>query len=178
MRPESDGGLSQHPVDRLVRDFIQTGRVAIPDEVEEIIGRIATVQFKPAMVTVPMKHRGLSYQGQTLGPRMDALRCHLAQRVVVDAQWAMATTTAEYLADLRRAIRGPATQLAVYTRRGGHIATTLSPTNIVLSPARRGPGSLPELLVIYSADRGIILSGYQIFGLTTAGIPWGARWLK
>jgi hypothetical protein len=32
-------------------------------------------------------------------------------------------------------------------------------------------------LAVYSADRGIILSGYQISGLETAGIPESVQWL-
>ncbi len=37
---------------------------------------------------------------------------------------------------------------------------------------------LPELLVIYSADRGILVTGYQCSSLATAAIPKEALWLK
>jgi hypothetical protein len=47
---------------------------------------------------------------------------HLAKRVVLDHQWAFGTTAAQYLADLTAAVRDPRAQLAVYQRRGGHIA--------------------------------------------------------
>ncbi len=36
---------------------------------------------------------------------------------------------------------------------------------------RRTPDSLPMVLVVYSADRGIILSGYQVSSLDRTGIP-------
>jgi len=35
-----------------------------------------------------------------------------------------------------------------------------------------------QLLVIYSADRGIIVTGYQFSELPETGIPSEARWLK
>jgi hypothetical protein len=34
------------------------------------------------------------------------------------------------------------------------------------------------LLVVYSGDRGIILTGYQIAGIQAVAIPEDARWLR
>ncbi len=38
--------------------------------------------------------------------------------------------------------------------------------------------SLPEILVVYSADRGMIITGYQLSSLSQTGIPAEARWLR
>ncbi|MBI4492754.1 MAG: hypothetical protein HY690_08195 [Chloroflexi bacterium] len=143
--------LSPHPVDRLIRDLLQTGRGSTQTEVEQIIQRLVTAPFPTSQP-------------------------HLVKRLH-EEQW-LATTEAEYIEDLRRAIRHPTARLAIYVRRGGHIAVTLTATDEVVPPSRRGARALPELLVVYSADRGIIISGYQISSLATTGVPKNARWLR
>ena len=168
---------SQHPVDQLIRGLIHTGRQATPEEIDRIIDRMATVPFNPGTYQVPLRDRGLAYRGRTLGARVDALTYHLAKRVS-DRQWAENTTPAQYIQDLRRAVRAPDARLAVYLRRGGPIAATLTPTSTAVPTAGRTLASLPEMLVIYSADRGIILSGYQASRLEATGVPQEARWLK
>jgi hypothetical protein len=169
---------SLHPVDQLIRELIQSGRLANEQEVQRILDRLAAVPFDTSLRSVRLRHRGLSYQGTTLGARAPSLDYHLVQRVLVDQQWAAGTTAAEYVADLRKAIRHPASELTVYERRGGHVAVVLAPTEAVLAPAARGRLWLPELLVTYSADRGIIVTGYQVSSRAAASIPPGARWLK
>ncbi len=170
--------LSRHPVDRLIRELIGTRRAAADDEIEQIVERMATAPFHPAVLPVPMHLRGLAFQGRTIREREDALTCHLIKRVVADRQWTEDTSTADYLADLRRAVRAPAARLALYARRGGHIAVTLTPTADAVPNARRAASSLPELLVVYSADRGMIITGYQVSSLSQTGIPTEARWLR
>lgn len=149
------GGISQHPVDRLIRELIRTGRPATPEEVERIIERMATVPFNPRQRRVRGEERGASYQGYTLGAREEALRYHLIKRIVIEKQWAEGTTEEQYLTDLRRAVSSSAARLVVFERRGGFL-----------------------MLVIYAADRGIIVSGYQFSSLETVRIPEEARWLR
>lgn len=173
-----DGRVSRHPVDALIREIIHTRRPATDDEIARIIDRMATAPFDRRLVPVPMKRRGVDYRGQTLTAREDSLTYHLVKRVVDERQWADGTTAVEYVADLRRAIRHPSSRLTVYERRGGHIAATLTPTHAALPVARRASASLAQLLVAYSADRGIILSGYQVSGLSQTGIPEESIWLK
>ena len=84
----------------------------------------------------------------------------------------------QYLADLRRAVREPGTRLAIYARRGGAVAATVTPLDRVLPPERRGRKPQPNVLVIYSADRGMIVSGYHFSTLDATGVPREARWLK
>jgi hypothetical protein len=170
--------FSQHPADRLVRHLVLAGGQATPGEIAQIVERMATAPFNPSAVHVAVKHRGLACLGRVLGAREDALTYHLVQRVVVERQWAAGTTASQYLADLRRAIRGPQARVAVYARRGGVIAAILAETTGVVPVGRRTPDSLPQLLVVYAADGGIILSGYQISGLEATGVPKEARWLR
>ncbi len=170
--------LSRHPADRLIRELIGTRREATDDEIAQIVERMATAPFHPAVLPVPMHLRGLAFQGRAILDREDALTCHLIKRVVADRQWTEDTSAADYLADLRRAVRAPAARPALYTRRGGRIAVTLTPTADAVPNDRRAASSLPEILVVYSADRGMIITGYQVSSLSQTGIPAEARWLQ
>jgi hypothetical protein len=169
---------SQHPTDLLIRELIASGRAATEAEIAAIVDRTARAPFDPRVVPVAAELRGLTYLGQALGPRDSALNTHLVKRVVAEVQWAYGTTAAQYLADIRRAVRSSGIRLALYERRGGPIAAVLTPTELVLSPAERGPSALPLFLVVYSADRGIIVSGYQVSSVLRTGIPQEARWLS
>lgn len=168
----------QHPIDRLIQELIVTGREATEREIERIVERMATASFEATERSVPVDDRGARYQGRTLGARSDPLTYHLIKRVAIDKQWADGTTAEQYVADLRRAVRDPAARLAVYQRRGGLIAASVTPAARVLPPERQGTRPQPELLVIYSAERGIIISGYQFPRLENTGVPEEARWLR
>jgi hypothetical protein len=169
-------GLSQHPADQLIRELLATGREATTAEIDQIAERLGTAPFDGRVVPVSLRHRGLAYQGRTLGGREATLWLHLTLRVVYDEQWAPGTTVAEYLSALREAIRAPSARLVIYTRRGGRIASILTPNAI---PAHR-LGAKPEtwVCVVYAVDRGTILSGYQASSPRAVSIPGDARWLK
>ena len=139
---------------------------------------MATAPFNPALVPVKPRHRGLAYQGRTLGGRADSLTYHLVQRVVADGQWRAGTTAEQFVADLHAAVRVPGSQLAVFERRGGGIAATIAPINGITPPLRTGGGALPHLILVYAADRGCIITGYQFSKLDQIGIPERAQWLK
>ncbi len=167
--------FSPHPADRLIRELIQTRRVATDTEIQQIIERIATPPFEPRDRSVPCELRGMTYQGRQLGVRGPSLLVHLAERVLLNQQWADGTTEDEYRDDLRRAVRDQSAHLPVYERRGGHMAGILIPNGIPQD--HRGSHALPWLYVVYAADRGIIVSGYQASSRQEINIPEGAQWL-
>ncbi len=169
---------SRHPVDLLICELIAGQRQAKPDDIAHIIERIATAPFEPRARRVPLRERGIAYAGRALGAREASLFYHLVKRVRIERQWAVGTSMEEYLADLRAAVRHPLARLALYRERGGHLAATSTPTVEVVPAARRGARPRDWLLVIYSADRGIMISGYQYSSLSTARIPGEAQWLK
>jgi len=105
--------VSQDPVDRLILQLVQAHRQATLGEVEQIIDRMVSVPFHPAIVSVKMRDRGLASQGQTLGARVSSLTYHLIQRVVVDPRWAPGTTAAQFVADLRAAAPVPQSRLGL-----------------------------------------------------------------
>jgi hypothetical protein len=171
-------GISQHPADRLIRALIATGRLATPGEITQIVARMAAAPFDPRLRPVPAKLRGATYQARTLGAREPAVLRHLVQRVVEDRQWVDGTDEAEYAADLQQAVRDSTARLVVYIRHGGPMAGALSRTARVLPASRLGPDALPWLFVAYSADRGMIVSGYQASGVHTLSLPEDIRWLR
>lgn len=177
-RDGGEGRFSQHPTDRLIRELIRTGRGAAPDEIARIVERMATAPFDTRVIPVPIKFRGLTYRGRTLGARETSLVYHLIKRVVDEHQWVAGTAEADYVADLRQAVRVAQARLGVYERRGGSIAVALAPTAVAVPATRRTSESLPDTLVVYSADRGIMLSGYQVSGLAETGVPEDVLWLK
>jgi hypothetical protein len=173
---EADLRLSLHPVDVLIRDLIRTPRPVSSDEVARIIERMATAPFNQRLISVPSKFRGLTYQGRMLGNHEDVWFLHLVQRVVAENQWADGTDAQTYLDDLRNAILHPTARLCVYRRRGGNLAATLTLNPVPIH--HRGAGALRFVFVVYSADRGRIVSGYQVSGLETISISEDGQWLK
>jgi hypothetical protein len=170
--------LSQHPVDIKIRELIAARRLADPGEIERIVERMATAPFNPGQVVVPLPYRGLTHLGRSLGSHAPADFFHLVERVAVDAQWAAGTTLEDYLADLRRAVQWPKARLALYRRRGGAIVAAVSSTSDIVPISRQGLGSQPWLIVLYSAERGILISGYQFSSFARVSIPGDAQWLR
>ena len=168
---------SLHPIDVLIRELVNRVRAPAADDEATIPAHIALAPFDPRSdVTVPMKDRGLTYAGRSIGARASALVLHLAQRISGDAEWSETTGAEEYLADLRAAIRHPDARFGLYQRLGGFIVAVVAPNDI--SPERLGPGAKPWLCVVYSADRGTIITGYQVEAIPPTGIPEDALWLR
>lgn len=100
---------------------------------------MASAPFDPQIVPAPRDQQGVTYLGRTLGMRDDALFVHLVKRVVDEQQWAVGTTAAQYVDDLRRAIQRPDARVIVYPRRGGPVAATISQTSASLAIGGRVP---------------------------------------
>ncbi len=172
---ERPGAPSRHPVDQLIRELIDSRRAATPDEVARIVERMAVAPFDPEIVPVRLKDRGIVYQQRALTNRASSLFYHLVKRVIVEQQWSEGTTESDYLHDIRDAIRNQPARLVVYRRHGGAVAAVCAPNTVVA--LRRGPEEHPWIFVIYSADRGVIVSGYQVSSLNTVSIPEDRQWL-
>ncbi len=171
-------GFSRHPTDRLIRELIRARRAAIVAEVALIIDRMATAPFDPRLRKVRVKERGIPYRGRRVAAHEDSLFHHLVKRVLIEQQWADGTTEDQYLVDLRRAVRSAVARLVVYNDRDGPLAATISPTAAVVPTERQGVNPLPNLLVVYSADRGVLITGYQFSSLAHVRLPEEVVWLK
>lgn len=169
--------LSELPTDRLIRELILTRRSVEAEEIERILDRIATAPFDPGIVRVPVAERGIRYGNRQLLARDDSLFAHLVRRVGLDPEWAVGTTAEQYVQDLHRAARSSGARLTVYARRGGSMVGILAPTILAVPAARRGPATRSTLLVVFSADRGTLVSGYQTPSHHDPAIPGDALWL-
>jgi len=58
------------------------------------------------------------------------------------------------------------------------MVVALATTEEIVPEQRRGARWQPVFVVAFSADRGIIVSGYQASGLDKVAIPGDAQWLK
>ena len=141
--------VSPHPVDRLIVRLIREEIEASPEDVQQIVDRMASAPFNQRPVRVPAPDRGLVYGDIVIGRMADPLELHLAKRVVEEEQWTHGTTAHEYLNDLRVAVEYPGAHLVVYERSGDMIAATISPTIEIVAPARRGKEWLHNLFVVY-----------------------------
>jgi hypothetical protein len=63
-------------------------------------------------------------------------------------------------------------------RQGGFIAISIAATDDIAPRERLGVAREPMLVVVYSAERGIIISGYQASSPSKVSIPGDALWLK
>jgi hypothetical protein len=168
----------EHAADRLIRELIASGRGASPDEIAQIVERMATAPFNPDIIRVPVKDRGSLYEGHALTAREQSITYHLTKRVMIERQWAPGTSAADYLTHQRSAVRYEHARLAVYERGGEPTAVTVTPTAAVLISDRLGARPLPNLLVVYSALRSIIRTGYQFSQLDQTTVPPEALWLS
>ena len=161
----------------LIRDLVRTERPASPEEVSRIRDLMATAPFNPNIMPVPREEQGVAYLGVTLGSRIASLTYHLVKRVVLEGQWTVGTTQAEYLADLRSAVKAPSSHLGVYARRGGLVAATVTPSADAVPSHRLGLEAKPMLLVVYSADHDVIVTAYQFSSFSTISLPPEVLWL-
>lgn len=166
---------SNHPTDRMIRDIVVSRRQAAPAEIQDIVTRMATAPFGSATVKVPQRMHGRVIEGKVLGRRVSSLTYHVAKRVD-DGQWEAGLTAAHYMRDIRQAVRHSAAGLAVYRRRGGTIALSMSPNTI--EDNRLGMKPQPYVVVVYSADRGILVTAYQASSLAKISMGVDVRWLR
>lgn len=165
------------PVDDLIRAVIKSRRRVTSAEIEQIVEQIARAAFETKIVRVPIQYR-VAFQGHTLSSREPSLRLHLVKRTLGERQWHESTTPDDYLADLRRAARSPDARVLAYTRWDEHYAATITSTERIVPRERLGPESCLNLLVIYSADRGMIRTGYMFTDLPNLDLPEDALWLR
>ena len=85
------------------------------------------------------------------------------------------TTIEEYVADLHTAIEQVESKLAIYRMEDGrYVLGVLAPNTI--SRNRLGRGRKAFLWVVYNADYGTIITGFQTKGSVV--VPEGAVWIR
>ncbi|MGH2610181.1 MAG: hypothetical protein ACRDHF_13960 [Tepidiformaceae bacterium] len=71
-----------------------------------------------------------------------------------------------------------ASRVALYLRRGGIMAATVTETDRAVPRFRAGRVKRPLLLVVYSADRDTLITGYQFSSMGTISVPEDAIWVE
>jgi hypothetical protein len=163
---------------RLMRQAIAGDPTPSVDEIQQIVDQIVGAPFDPRMVRPAPSMRHLTFGSYSFTAEVPSLIYHLAKRIVIDEQWAPDTTPEQYLEDLRQAVQHPTARLVVFARRGGDLAATVAPVDAVVPLQRRGVRALQHLIVVYSVDRRMIVTGYHFSDESTVSIPREARWLK
>lgn len=172
----SDGGETSHP-DDLIRELIaDPERLATAEEVAKILEHIARAPFNTRMIGVSAELVGLEFLGEELRAQEDSLTAHLAARVLRDKQWREGSTKEDFLSDVRRAVLHPNAALAVYETRRTNFAGIVAPNTVPVD--RHGSDVGDYIVVLYSADRGRIITAYQAEDENNTRIPERARWIR
>jgi len=101
--------------------------------------------------------------GYPVPDRGNDLIFHWAKHVLGDQQWTSDTTPEEYWQYGQAAIRHEESQLVVLNAASGHdVAIVIAKTANVVPERRLGPRAGDEVLVIYSATTGRILSVHMV----------------
>jgi hypothetical protein len=172
---EFDEESRQQSVENLIRALVRRERAPIKSDIERIRVRLGIAPFNEQSIRVPIGQRGLTYLGRTVQARDESAFVHLVRRVVLDRQWANGTSIDEYVADLRQLVALSDTMFVIYDRGQGPIVGAFGPNRIPV--ARRGDMYQPYLYVVYSADRGSIITGYQVSGLNVIDVSDDPLWL-
>lgn len=165
-----------YSADERIKAIADGQRKPTADDKLAILNEISQARFYGGDARIPAHLLGLSFEGRPLGDREPSSRAHLARRVLDDEQWPAVTTEQQYLEDLRAALRHPDAQVIVYKRRGGYVASVLSPNEI--PEGRLGKRPEDNVFVVYVADRSCIITGYQTACEQNLSIPEGALWLR
>ncbi len=176
MSDEEDRGTGGHP-DALIRELIAfPGRIATAEKVGQILDHTAQAPFNTRITDVPAELVGLEFLGEELRTREDSLMAHMAARVLRDKQWREGSMKEDFLSDVKRAVLHPDVALAVYETRRTNFAGAVAPNTVPLG--RRGSDSGDYIVVLYSADRGRIITAYQAEDAYSTRIPERARWIR
>jgi hypothetical protein len=150
-------------IDALIVELIEAGRQATEDELSQIVAHVAQAPFASRPVRPPSwLLEALARLGITMPARMPASEAHLLKRIYYDQQWPVGTTTDQFVADLRLAIRHPDARVWTYEYFGEPCVGLLAPSHI-----RDTPGAKSYIFVVYSARYRTLTTGYQASGPET-----------
>ncbi len=172
-----DNNLSN--ADRLILEAATASRHPSPDELQEIIAKVAGSRFNPAFrERVGGRIAGLSWQGRTLrgGDTLPPVEVHYLRHVIARREWPEGATLDEYIESIQEAILSP----------NVHIFTSLYGSEwqlgiIVPSDKWRGPHGGDWIVMEYRLSRRHPVTAYQKNGaldeVVTTPHRSNLRWL-
>lgn len=143
--------------DTLILGIIDAGRQASPTEVQTIINHVMMAPFASYQSRVPLRIRqGLGSIGIACPPLMPNVEWHLLERIYLDRQWPLETTSARYVDDLHQTVAHPNVEVWTYRYFNRPYVGFLSPSHV-----QGLPGSELFLFVAYSPIFSTLTTGYQ-----------------
>jgi hypothetical protein len=151
-------------VDDLIRSLVSGDRAPSEQDAVDILDHIAGSTFYLGRRNIPKPLQDLMREhGHTVPDRGDDLIYHWAKHVLGDEQWAPNTTAAEYWEHAQRAIRHPDSRLVVQSAAKGHdVAIVIADTSNIVQTELLGSRAGDEMLVVYTATTGRILSVHMV----------------
>ena len=148
-------------VAQLILTLINTNRQATDEELQQIITRAAQAPFsaRPLKINRWLRQELAERGFRVPSERLPSVEIHLLKRIHLDRQWPPGTTVAQFIADLHRAIQHPDVQVWTYRWLGEAFAGFLAPSHV-----QNVPNSETCIFVAYSADHGVIKTGFQASG--------------
>jgi hypothetical protein len=150
-------------IDDLIRSLVSGDRAPAEEDAVDILNHTAGSTFFMGRRNIPRPLQDLMREhGYAVPERGDDLIYHWAKHVLGDEQWTPDTTAADFLKNAMDAIVHPDVRLIVQRTRAGHrVAVAICSVENVVPFVRWGPRVGNDLLVVYSADVGRIVSAYM-----------------
>jgi len=166
----------QDEPNRLIREWLNPKRKPTEAEIRKVLDHVAKAPFSTRPVAVDKSIRGQVFQGRKLGDREPSIIAHFAKRVLINRQWTGDVTPAEFVDHLHFAFLEQSAKRAVYVGHDQRTYFSVLAPNTIPSD-RLGSDSQPFLWVVYTADYGTIVTGYQVPGIEEITLPAKVRWL-
>ena len=172
--------MSQDDVDALIRQLISGDRIPSEQDAADILDHIAGSTFYMGRRNIPRPLQDLMReQGYPVPERGDDLIYHWAKHVLGARQWTPETTAAEYFRYVIDAVVHPDVRLITQVARSGHhVAVAICSVHGVVPIFRWGPQVGTDLIVVYSADVGRIVSAYMTASASQITSRAGTVWLR
>jgi len=159
-------------IDRRIRQIVAGSRTPSIEDAVMIQNRAANAPFYRKEANVPSDLTGTQLPGgHVIGERDQSIYIHLAKRIQ-QRQWPITTSPESYLNDLQTFAKRDDVKMLLYERRGGNMVAFIG------SSPYTEKGSEKNMIVVYSADHGMIVSGYQFSDFTNLNLGTNQRWLR
>jgi hypothetical protein len=167
-------------IDDLIRSLVSGDRVPSKQDAVAILNHIAGSTFYMGRRNIPRPLQELMREhGYAIPDRGDDLIYHWAKHVLGDEQWTPDTTPTEYWEHAQRTIRHPDSRLVVQNATKGHdVAIVIADTANIVQAEQLGPRAGDEMLVVYTATTGRILSAHMVESSTKLTARPSTIWLR
>lgn len=147
-----------HNVNQRILTLVSIQRQATNEALQQSITHVARapLSLRPVKMTRWLRQELAARGVRSPSAKLPSVDIHLLQRMHLDWQWPAGTTVEQCLADLPQAVQHPEVQVWTSRWLGEACAGFLSP-----APIQHVPTPEVSMCVAYSADHGVIRTGFQ-----------------